>query len=126
MKRLEKKILREVYSFETRQTLLKIVFRLVALISFSLGSIMLAGVVLEQLTKQKTLDMFEIVFEDLETIKENIWEVLATFYLEAPKFEILTVILIIFLTLVMLFQIVLNFTRIKNKINSLIKFWSGR
>ena len=126
MKRLEKKILKGVYSFETRQTLSQLILRLLAIMSFTLGGFMLAGVIVKVLIQQQTLDVFEIFFEDIDTIRENIWEVVGTFLQEAPKFEILIAILTVILAVVLVFKFILNFVKIKNKLSSLVKFWLAR
>lgn len=126
MRKLERKILKEVYSFESKQTLLKIVLRLTAILSFTSGVVLLIGVIMETLVKQQTLDLLEIFQEDFETIRENIWNVLVTFFQEAPILEIFIVVLISFLTIVLLLHLVLNFTRIKNKLIWLIRFLSEK
>src|SRR3990167_9935040 len=93
MRQLERKIIKGVYFFETRQTLLQLIIRLLAIISFSLGGILLGVIIVQELRQQQTLDIFEIFFEDLIIIRENIGEVMATFFLEAPIFEIILVII---------------------------------
>lgn len=123
MKKLEKKILKEVYSFESKQTLLKIIFRLIAVISFTSGVILLLGVISESLNQQKTFSIFELFFEDLEIIRENIWDLVNIFMYEAPIYEILTVFIIIVILIILFIKFVINFTRIKNKLIWLVKFF---
>ena len=123
MRQLERKIIKGVYFFETRQTLLQLIIRLLAIISFSLGGILLGVIIVQELRQQQTLDIFEIFFEDLIIIRENIGEVMATFFLEAPIFEIILVIIALIATSFLVLKFIQNFSRVKNKVNSIIKFW---
>lgn len=123
MSQLEKKILKGVYSFETKQTLTDLLLRLISIISFTLGGLMLIVFILEELAQQQTMDVFEIFSEDIETIRENFLEVIGTFFQEAPKGEILIALLTIILAIVLILKIMLNFARVKNKLKSLIKYW---
>ena len=123
MRQLERKIIKGVYFFETRQTLLQLIIRLLAIISFSLGGILLGVIIVQELRQQQTLDIFEIFFEDLIIIRENIGEVMATFFLEAPVVEIVLVIFALIATSFLVLKFIQNFSRVKNKVNSIIKFW---
>ena len=123
MRQLEKKIIKRVYFFETRQTLLQLIIRLIAIISFSLGGILLGVIIVQELIEQQTFDVLEIFFEDLGIIRENIREVTATFFLEAPIFEIVLAISALIATVFLVLKFIQNFSRVKNKVNSIIKFW---
>ena len=123
MRQLERKIIKGVYFFETRQTLLQLIIRLLAIISFSLGGILLGVIIVQELRQQQTLDIFEIFFEDLIIIRENIGEVITTFFLEAPVVEIVLVIFALIATSFLVLKFIQNFSRVKNKVNSIIKFW---
>jgi len=123
MRQLERKIIKGVYFFETRQTLLQLIIRLLAIISFSLGGILLGVIIVQELRQQQTLDIFEIFFEDLIIIRENIGEVITTFFLEAPVVEIVLVIFALIATSFLVLKFIQNFSRVKNKVSSIIKFW---
>lgn len=123
MKKLEKKILKKVYFFETRQTLSELVIRLLAMVSLILGSILLCVFVVRELIQQQTLDVLEIFFEDLGVIKENVGEVTSTFLQELPKVEMLLAIVAIILSFLLVVKFMHNFAKVKNKINSIVKFW---
>ena len=123
MKKLEKKILKKVYSFETRQTLSELALRLLAIMSLILGSILLCVFIIRELIQQQTLDVFEIFFEDLGVVSENIGEVTATFLQELPKVEMLLAIVAIVLSFLLVVKFMQNFVKVKNKINSIVKFW---
>ncbi|OGK25159.1 hypothetical protein A3A46_00585 [Candidatus Roizmanbacteria bacterium RIFCSPLOWO2_01_FULL_37_13] len=123
MKKLEKKILKKVYSFETRQTLSELALRLLAMMSLILGSILLCVFIVRELIQQQTLDVFEIFFEDLGVVSENIGEVTATFLQELPKVEMFLAIVAIVLSFLLVVKFMQNFVKVKNKINSIVKFW---
>src|SRR3989338_7884942 len=123
MKKLEKKILKKVYSFETRRTLSELALRLLAMMSLILVSILLCVFIVRELIQQQTLDVFEIFFEDLGVVSENIGEVTATFLQELPKVEMFLAIVAIVLSFLLVVKFMQNFVKVKNKINSIVKFW---
>jgi len=123
MRQLEKKIIKGVYFFETRQILLQLIIRLMAVISFSLGGILLGVIIVQELIQQQTFDVLELFFEDLGIIRENIGEVIATFFQEAPIVEIILSIFAMITTSFLVLKFSQNFSRVKNKVNSIIKFW---
>lgn len=123
MKKLEKKILNEIYSFETKQTLIELTIRLFIIIGFTVGAILLGLFVIQELIQQQTLDIFEIFLEDFGIIKENIVEVFGTFFQEAPLIEIFLATIVIVISFILIIKLIQNFAKVKNKINSLVKFW---
>ena len=123
MKTLEQKIIKKVYYLETRQTLSQLFYRLTLMIGLTIAGIFLIIFTIRELTQLQTLDLLEIFFEDLGVIKENIWEVIDIIFLEAPAWEILFAIISLILFLILLSKFIRNFSKVKNKISSLIKFW---
>lgn len=123
MKNLEKKIIKKIYYFETRQTLCQLFFRLGVMIGLTVLGIFLITFTIRELTQLQTLDLLEIFFEDVGVIKENIWEVSGTILQEIPAAEILFAISSLILAVVLLVKLMQNFVKVKNKINSLINFW---
>lgn len=123
MKKLEKKILNKVYSFETKQTLSQLFLRLLVMASLTMAGILFVTIVADELREQQTLDMLEIFNENYVIIRENIMEVTATFFQELPMIETLFTVVIIVIFLVLFLKFILNFAKIKNKIQSIIKYW---
>lgn len=123
MKKLEKKILNKVYFFETRQTLSELALRLLAMVGLILGSIFLSIFIIRELIQQQTFDVLEIFFEDLGVVSENIGEVAATFLQELPKVEMFLALVAIILSFILVVKFIHNFAKVKNKINSIVKFW---
>ncbi len=123
MRKLEKKILKKVYSFETKRTITEIILRIGSiLVVIAAGTVVVVSL-LRQLIEQQTLDMLEIFQEDKEIIKQYLSDVLNTFYQELPKNEtIWVIILFIFFILLILFFIK-NFEKINNRIKALKIYW---
>ena len=126
MKKLEKDILKGVYVYETRQTLSQLFFRLLAIISFTIAGILWLYLIVQTLISQQTLDVFDIFREDLEVIRENFWEVFGIFTEEAPITEIILAIFTLVLPVFLTVKFIQNFAKVKNKLNSIIKFWFSR
>lgn len=126
MNKLEKKIIKGIFSYETRHTLLSVVFRLLAILSFTLAGIIWAYFIIQELIYQQTWDIFEIFREDLAVIRENIWEVLGTFSEEIPKIDIILAVCTLVLAVYLALKFVKNFAKVKNRIKSIIKFWFKR
>ncbi|OGK23161.1 hypothetical protein A2954_00535 [Candidatus Roizmanbacteria bacterium RIFCSPLOWO2_01_FULL_37_12] len=123
MKKFEKKILKGIYTFETKQTLLQLILRLLAIVSFSLGGVMWIYIIIQKLIYQETLDLFEIFKEDLLIIRENFWEVIGIFSEEAPVIEILLAICTVILSIFLILNFIQNFAKVKHKLDSIIRFW---
>ena len=126
MKQLEKKILKKIYFFETQQTFLQLFLRILAMVSFFLAGIIWIYYIVQELIYQQTLDVFEIFREDLVIIRENFWEVAGIFTEEAPILEIMLAIGTLVISVYLIVKFIVNFVKIKNKLNSLIKFWFAR
>ena len=126
MKQLEKKILKKIYFFETQQTFLQLFLRILAMVSFFLAGIIWIYYIVQELIYQQTLDIFEIFREDLMIIRENFWEVAGIFTEEAPMLEIVLAISTLVISVYLIVKFIVNFVKIKNKLNSLIKFWFAR
>src|SRR3972149_9380971 len=121
MKQLEKKILKKIYFFETQQTFLQLFLRILAMVSFFLAGIIWIYYIVQELIYQQTLDIFEIFREDLMIIRENFWEVIGIFTEESPILEIMLAIDTLVISVYLIVKFIVNFVKIKNKLNSLIK-----
>ena len=123
MKKLEDKIIRKIYRIETEKTIGRIIGE-VALISFIiLSSVFIFSIIVEILNEQASFDLFDFLRDDFEVIKNNLFNNSLLFIQELP--QLLTYILIgLLLLLIWLLYILLkNFSKIKNKLVSLYKFW---
>jgi len=123
MKKLEDKIIKKIYRIETEKTIGRIIGE-VALISFIiLSSVFIFSIIVEILNEQASFDLFDFLRDDFEVIKNNLFNNSLLFIQELP--QLLTYILIgLLLLLIWLLYILLkNFSKIKNKLVSLYKFW---
>lgn len=123
MKKLEKKILKKVYSFEVKRTITEIIFRIGSIILVVAAGIIVIQSLIRQLMEQQTLDMFEIFQEDREIIKQYLGDILNTFYQELPKNETLLGILIFILLVLLILIFIRNFEKITNRIKAIKKYW---
>ncbi len=123
MKKLEKKIIKKIYSFETKKTLLEIVFRTGLIIVVGFIGIFYLIKVVQQLVEQQTLDVLELFQEDVEIIRNYAKEVLETVYQEFPKYEFVLSLLMFVVGLFFAFLLIKNFKKIKNKLFALKKYW---
>src|SRR3989344_4455218 len=121
MKKLEKKILKKVYSFETKDTLTNISLRLILMTGLTILVILFLTLTFEELNQQQTLDIFEIFYEDFIIFKENIFEVATTLFGELPIIEAFFSLAITVILFFLLIKFIYNFVKIKNKIYSIIK-----
>lgn len=123
MKNLEDKILKKVYQFEANRTLFLISLELVSILLLVLALVVFGQVIIEILVEQKTLDLFQLFGEDFEAIRRYFFDTVYILYLEVPKILLLFWLLFLaslsFLTL----TLVKNFSKIKNRVVSLLKYW---
>ena len=124
MKTIEKKIIKKVYQYETKRIAVEFVFKTISLIFLVFSVIIIGQVIIEILKEQKTLDIFELFSEDSEVIRKYFFDTFYILYLEVPKvLLILWLLFFAFLSLLTL-TLVRNFTKIKNRVISLLKFWT--
>lgn len=126
MKKLEKKILKKVYAFETKRTLFELIFRIGSIIAVITAGFFVILNIIKQLIEQQTLDLFQLFKEDTETIRRYIGEVTHTFYEELPKFESIIVIVLGVIFIILLLIFIQNFEKIRNKIQALKRYWLKR
>lgn len=126
MKKLEKKILKKVYAFETKKTITELLIEIGSICIVIIAGVFIVSSLIKQLIEQQSLDMFQIFQEDKEIIKQYLGDVLNTFYQELPKNEAMwsIILTILFIFLVLIF--IHNFEKISNRIKALKKFWSNR
>jgi len=123
MKKLERKIINTVYTFETKKTVLELILRISSIIIVGFCGILLLVSILRQLIEQQTLDMLQLFKEDGEIIKEYIGDVINTLYEELPKHDVLILIILSVTLLLLVLFFIKNSGKIKNKIRSLRRYW---
>lgn len=123
MKKLEDRILKKIYKIETKKTTGQIVSEVVLIILITISSIFILSVIIEILNEQASFDLFDFLRDDFEIIRDNIFNNSLLFIQELPL--PLTYILIGLLLLLgwLLYILIKNFNKIKNKLISIYKFW---
>ena len=123
MTNLEDKILKKVYVFETKQT---IIDGLVKLVFYALlaGFVLLTGqAIYEILIEEGAFDLFQIIQEDTEVVKMYVWDTMYVFYQEIPKELALLFLTGVIILGVSAIIIIKHSGVIKNKIKALFRFW---
>jgi len=123
MTKLEDRILKKVYVFETKRTLIESIVKIIFYV-FLAGFVIFAGqAIYEILMEEGAFDVFQIVGEDIEIIRMFAGDALYTFYQELPKeLSLLFLIGVIILSVSMVI-VIKHFGAIKNKMKALIRFW---
>ena len=123
MNKLEKKIINKVYKIETKKTVSQILSQviLVTLIIFSL--IFIFSVIIEILYEQGSFDLYNFIQDDLEVSKQYFFQNTLLFIRELPFPLVYVFILLIATLLPIIYAILKNFSKIKNILISLYKFW---
>ncbi len=123
MKNLEGEILKKVYNYETKKTFFEIFSRTIILIFIGLVAFIFGSTLLEILVEQRSFDFMTVFKEDFAVVRKFFLDALYVFYLETPKimFLVFTAGLICFIILVL--QVIANFSKIKNRVKSIFKYW---
>jgi hypothetical protein len=123
MKKLEEKIIKKIYKIETEKTVGQIISEAVLIIFIVLSSIFIFSVIVEILNEQASFDLFDFLKDDFEIIRGNFFNNSLLFFQELPLPLIYILIGLILLLVWLLYILVRNFNKIKNKLVSLYKFW---
>ena len=122
-KNLEEKIIRNIYTFEAKRTYRKIFFFAFIIVALAILISFLANLAYEILRDQQTLDLLKLFGEDTEIIRENIGNVIDTFWQESPQTLLFLLFFFIMAFLTTLYLIAVNFKKIKNRIISAKKYF---
>jgi hypothetical protein len=124
MEKLEEKIIKKIYRIETEKTVGQIISEAVLIILIALSSIFIFSVIVEILNEQASFDLFDFLRDDFEIIRGNFFNNSLLFFQELPLPLIYILIGLVLLLVWSLYISVRNFSKIKNKLVSLYKFWS--
>ena len=123
MKTLEDKIINRIFRYEARKTILTLVVEFLAILFLILAVIITGQVIFEILNEQQSFDFFQLFGENFEVVKKFFFDTVYIFYLQLPKILVLFWLLFLSGLCFLILTSIKNFTRIKNKINSLLKIW---
>lgn len=113
MKKLEKTILDKIFKIETKKTASYFITKFIILVALGFAGLIFSTVILEIFREQGSFDLLE--FLD--------WDNILVFYQEAPKELLLIFFLVIIFLAYLIFMVVKNYGKIKNKLVSIYKFY---
>ncbi len=123
---IEKDIIKNVYQYEASRTYKTIFIVWAVFIVVQFLIVILGSSIYQTLKEQQTLDLFQLFSEDFDIIRENLGDVLYTLYLESPQL-LLAILISLFLTMFgIIFFIIKNFKKIKNRFGSISKFYAKK
>ncbi len=123
MTKLEKKIIRKVYTHETKKTTTELLGRILT-IGFVLATVLYIGsLLIRVLDEQGTLEVFEIFHEDADVVRTYFFEVVGILYQEIPKHIAASLILAVVALLFLIVLFIKSVHRISQKLRALRKYW---
>ncbi len=123
MKKIEKKIIEEVYRLETKRTFLQVIRRIFELLILVFLGYLFISILVEEWFRQQTLDLLLNFTEGIEVAGHYFFDNLMIVYQETPK--TLQLLILFLLVLIGLFvrSIAKNKKIMQNKVRVLVKFW---
>ena len=126
MKKLEEKIIKKIYTMETKNLLVSFILKAVVFIFMGLLAILSTQIIIEVFKEQETFDMFQLFKEDVEIIRRYFFDVIVEVYQETPKLALVLTVVAIFILLFIIITIIKNWKTILNKGGALLRFWTKR
>lgn len=123
MKKLEDKILKKVFVFETKKTTSEMVSKIAVFVILGFLIFIFAAVIIDILNEQKMFDLFELFQENFEVVRRYFFEVFYTFYQGIPKIILYILLFLVLILITLIYLFIKNFAYLKNRIKSIIKFW---
>lgn len=123
MTKLEEKIIKKVYTMETKSFLLSFFVKVSIFVMMALLAVFSGQIIIEVFKEQGTFDLFELFKEDLEIIKRYFFDVVVEFYQETPKLALILTAIAVFILILIISTIIKNRRVIINKVGSLLRFW---
>ncbi|MFA6017151.1 MAG: hypothetical protein WC744_03630 [Patescibacteria group bacterium] len=123
MKKLEDKIIKKIYRIETKKTIGQIISEVFLIVLIVFSSMFIFSVIVEILNEQASFDLFDFLRDDFETIKYYFLNNSLLFIQELPLPLIYILIGLLLLLIWLVYLLIKNFNKIKNKLISIYKFW---
>lgn len=126
MKKLEKQIIKNVYLFETKQTIFLMV---VLTLIISLGSYLIylfAGAIVTSFLEQQTLDLILIFTDNFFEAISQIEGIVIGLYHESPKLLLLLLLSMVVLVAYTSSYLIKKRGKLTKKMKSLTAFWLSR
>lgn len=126
MKKLETKIIKKIYSLETKKTAGYLLFRFLLVIFFLFLTFIFTTVTIDILNEQHSFDLLEFFRDDFEVVRKYFFGNLVDFYQELPQPLTHLLLTSIIVVLVIFFIIIKNLDKMKNKLFSIYKFYKSK
>lgn len=123
MANLEKKIIKQMYLFETKKATFQLVATVAALIVGIVMAWRLGVEAWDELSERQTLDLVTIFINDFETAVKNWDTILIGLYHESPKIVLSALFVLVITIIYSAFYIFRKRQIIKNRLRSLVMFW---
>jgi hypothetical protein len=122
----EKDILKKVYKYEAKKTYKTILTLWIIFIIAQFLIVIIGSSLYDTLKQQQTLDLLQLFNEDFEVIRDNIADVLYAFYIESPLLLTLLFGIVLITFFGIIFFVIKNFRKIKNRLASINKYFSKK
>ena len=123
MKKLEDRIIKKIYRIETKKTIGQVFGEIFLILLITLSSVFIFSIIVEILNEQASFDLFDFLRDDFEIIRNYLFNNSLLFIQELPLPLTYILIGLLLLLIWLLYILVRNFKKFKNKLISLYKFW---
>lgn len=123
MKKLEDKILKKVYWFETKKIIREVTTKIMIIFLGGFLSFILFSLLIDSLMAQGSFDLLDIFSDDLEVVRRYFFDNILIFFEETPKLILLLTIVSVVFTFLLTLILIKNLKIIKNKVKSIINYW---
>jgi hypothetical protein len=123
---LEEEILKKVYKYEAQRTHKMILSLFLGFMFVQFFIVLTASVLYQTLKEQETLDLLQLFGEDMDIIREYFGDVVYAFWIESPQGLLLTFLILLLTIFGIIFFVVKNYRKIKNRLASINTFFSKK
>jgi hypothetical protein len=123
MKNVENKILKKIYFWEARKITVDFFLKIIVFLSSFLFFLILGKILFEILKEQRSFELLNFFQEDFEVVKKYFFDNVFIFWLEVPKFLLLSLFLSLGISSAVILVVIKNFKIYKNKIKNLYQWF---
>jgi len=123
MKKLEDKIIKKMYVWETKKTGLSLITKTILFLFFGLLAIFLTQILVEVFFETGSDNVFEILQEDWQIVAKHGLDIIFSLYQEIPKPLIFVIFVSFGISLLALLTFIKNFGKIRYKVTALLRYW---
>jgi hypothetical protein len=123
MKNVENKILKKIYFWEARKITVDFFLKIIVFLSIFLFFLILGEILFEILKEQRSFELLNFFQEDFEVVKKYFFDNVFIFWLEVPKFLLISLFLSLGISSAVILVVIKNFKIYKNKIKNLYQWF---